>query len=118
MQRGNHIWRRRQCKGCNALFTTRELPSLDESIIVEYDVKLPEAFSRDRLFLSVYESCKHRTNALSDATGLTKTIIDQLVGTRPPGSLHRDVIAYQTYMILKRFDAVAATVYAAFHAVA
>jgi transcriptional regulator NrdR family protein len=74
-------------------------------------------FSRDHLFLSVYNSCKHRANAVSEASSLTQTIINKLVSERPDGIIDSKEIAKQTYLVLKHFDQAAATVYAAYHSV-
>ena len=71
-------------------------------------------FLRDKLLVSIYESCKHRPAALLDAGDLTRTIISKLVFS-DEGKIQSDDIAKATYDILLRFDPVAATFYKAFH---
>lgn len=72
-------------------------------------------FSRDRLFLSVYESCKHRPRAISEAAALTQTIINQLLASNTNGTVGSSEIAKQAHVVLERFDRTAATFYAAYH---
>jgi hypothetical protein len=72
-------------------------------------------FSRDQLFVSIYESCKHRSSAASDATALTLVVIGDLLALARSGILERDDVARVTHKVLKRFDAAAATYYAAYH---
>lgn len=72
-------------------------------------------FNRDQLFISVYESCRHRPTATADATGLTETAVSQIL-SRPRTSVveHKDIVEI-VHRALQRFDKVAATVYAAYH---
>jgi transcriptional regulator NrdR family protein len=71
-KRTNQVWRRRQCLKCTALFTTEE--KTDHTSLWKVKKNNEEtlvAFSRDKLFLSIYKSCEHRLNALADAASLT-----------------------------------------------
>jgi hypothetical protein len=72
-------------------------------------------FSRDNLFVSVYEACKHRSEALSNANALTQTIIGLLRGHIREGIIDRDTIVKIATLTLGRFDATAGTVYKAYH---
>lgn len=74
-----------------------------------------EPFSRDKLLVSVYDSLRHRKTALSDASGLTNTIIGRLLHMVENAQLSKNDIARTAIAVLKRFDAVAATHYGAFH---
>ena len=74
-----------------------------------------DPFSRDLLFVSIFESCKHRKTALADASALTLTIIGELVKIVEDGILERDTIVAVGTAVLERFDAAAATMYAAYH---
>jgi len=74
-----------------------------------------EPFSRDNLFISLYESCKHRQTAIEDAEGLLLAILPGLREQLHNGILTRNQIIETTLSVLKRFDAIAATVYAAYH---
>ncbi|HSW99258.1 MAG TPA: hypothetical protein VLF71_05480 [Candidatus Saccharimonadales bacterium] len=72
-------------------------------------------FSRDNLFASVHDSCKHRPSSIDDAGALTQTIIAKLVARQHGGIITRDDISRTTHAVLARFDTTAATVYAAYH---
>ena len=117
----NTTWRRRKCTICQALFTSFEGIDLAQSIVVSRSDS-PHAvspFTRDRLFMSIYESCKHRPDALSEASALTDTIIGKIVALIPKqharGVVVRDTIITESLAVLERFDTVAATYYRAYH---
>lgn len=114
-RRSNHIWRRRRCLSCLSIFTTEEHAELSGAIMVQYSSKSLRPFSRDQLFISIYESCKHRDSALRDATALTLIIIGSLLKHTRTGLLHREDIVKTAYVALTRFDAAAATYYHAYH---
>ncbi len=112
----NQVWRRRRCTRCGSDFTTHEVADLGSTIVVERsDSKKLVPFSRDLLFVSVYQSLKHRATALEDASALAQTIIAQLSGIAPHGKLDRDSIVAIVAATLERFDKDAATMYAAYH---
>jgi transcriptional regulator NrdR family protein len=99
---------------CNAIFTTNERPDLEQALSIRRNNAL-EPFSREVLLMSVYDSLKHRKTAVTDAVGLTTTIISQLSPFIADATLERDVLATVTAAVLSRFDSTAATVYRAFH---
>jgi len=72
-------------------------------------------FMRDRLFIDIYESCKHRSASANDASALTQVVIDQLAVDKGDGILRRGDIVSLTVKVLGRFDQTAAAVYAAYH---
>ena len=74
-----------------------------------------QPFYRDKLFLSIYDSLKHRKTAQMDATALADTIIGKLHSNSQGAGIERDYVADVTYKTLKLFDQVAATHYKAFH---
>ncbi|HEY8999421.1 MAG TPA: hypothetical protein VIM53_03845 [Candidatus Saccharimonadales bacterium] len=119
-RRGNGIWRRRECLACGAVFTSRELADLSESLRVAQNSskKKLAPFTRDRLFIDIYESCRHRPTALGDAASLTQTVIDKLLAATSNGVIERNEIVKASATILKRFDSAAATFYAAYHPIA
>ncbi len=110
-------WRRRQCTACQAVFTTREHASLDESFRFQSTDGTLEPFWRDKLFIDVYESCRHRKTAHTDATALTDTIVQQILKLpgAPTGLIARDPLVRLAIETLRRFDSAAATHFAAFH---
>jgi len=114
-KQSNQVWRRRSCAVCGNTFTTHEKVDLEGSISVRFSTKDIQPFSRDVLFISVYESCKHREDAIRDADGLTQTIISQLRPAIQDGALSRREVAEVTLETLRRFDSAAATIYAAYH---
>ena len=74
------------------------------------------AFNRDQLFMSIYDSVRHRPTALKDATSLTETVIGRLIAKQDrPGVITRDQIVTTAHELLKRYDKSAATAYLAFH---
>jgi transcriptional regulator NrdR family protein len=74
-----------------------------------------EPFSRDKLFLSLYESCEHRKTALGDARGLAETIISKLSAHLVDGAVTSGEITRVAQVALNRFDKAASTHYRAFH---
>jgi len=73
------------------------------------------AFERDKLFISLYESLRHRPAAASDARGLCDTVVAHIIKKATHGNISPRTIFSLTLNTLTRFDAAAATHYAAFH---
>ncbi len=113
-KRKNTVWRRRKCLSCGAIFTTTEITEGTQALSVSNGRGL-EPFLRDKLFISVYDSVKHRKSALADATGLTDTIVASIYALASAAAIEQGVIAEVTYSVLERFDSVAAMHYGAFH---
>lgn len=113
-KRTNGIWRRRNCMSCGTTFTSIESADLSSSITVSSNSQ-SEAFQRDKLFISIYDSLQHRKTAQMDATGLTDTIIRKLYPYAIDLSIEATTIITITYQTLQRFDKAAATHYKAFH---
>lgn len=113
-KRQRATWRRRACINCGSIFTTIEQVQTDTVLVVSKKNSL-EPFSRDKLFLSVYDSLKHRKTALSDATNLTATIWSKLSPHIDSASIDSLVIVEVAAAVLERFDRSAATHYRAFH---
>lgn len=110
----NSIWRRRNCNDCGAVVTTLEKLDASKAVMVTHKTR-QEAFSRDRLFVSLHDSLKHRKTALEDASALTDTIISHLYPLVHDAVLDRAVIIQESIKVLARFDAAASTQYAAYH---
>lgn len=113
-KRVNNIWRRRQCTDCGAIVTTTEKPDLFKSLLVRKG-KHYNPFSRDKLFLSIHDSLRHRKTVTSDATGLTETVLGRLLPLITQASLNTDEITCAAIKTLQHFDKAAATYYEAFH---
>jgi transcriptional repressor NrdR len=113
-KRSNAVWRRRQCQQCLATVTTVEKIDLETAIIVTHDTA-QEPFSRDKLFISIYESCKHRKDAQVSATMLTDTIIRQLYPLVQDASIAKKEIIRICAKTLQRFDHAAGVQYIAYH---
>lgn len=111
----NQTWRRRKCKDCQALFTSIEFIDLGGAISVKRTTDELQAFSRNKLFVSIYDSCRHRSHAAEDADSLTDTIIAQLLKELHSSLLSVETIIDTTTAVLRRFDEAAAVQYAAFH---
>lgn len=114
-RRSNKVWRRRQCKACGNVFTTIECPDLASSLLYISATGHLEPFSRDNLFVSVYDSLKHRKRAINDANALTETVISKLSDSVALAQLDRSLVVGTVTDVLKRFDKTAATVYQAYH---
>lgn len=114
-KKSNRIWRRRFCTDCQAVFTTIELYDPSQTWMVRGPLNKPNAFISEKLFLSIYESLKHRPSALLDAKYLTETVVNKLGRTTINGIISRDLITKTVSVSLNRFDKVAHTHYQAFH---
>lgn len=114
-KRRNQVWRRRQCVSCQALFTTEEGADYTAAWAVQGVEGGLEPFSRDKLFISMYESLKHRSAALADAGDLTDTVMQKLHKAQRDGVITHSSIIQTVEVALTRFDSVASTYYVAFH---
>lgn len=116
-KRANNVWRRRECIACHTVFSTVEAPDMELSITVKQIDGSLTPFLRDQIFVSVYDSLKYRKSALTDATGLTDTVLSNLYSLAEQSILDRDVIVTIVTTVLERYDSTAATHYKAFHPV-
>jgi transcriptional repressor NrdR len=114
-KRLNQVWRRRRCVNCGNTFTTHEIVDLGSSVVVRHPGGELTPFSRDALFVSIYESCKHRPDALSCSNALAQTVTGQLRDHISAGTLERDVIANVAATAVERFDPAAGVMYRAYH---
>ncbi len=114
--KANSVWRRRRCYACKAVFTTEEHASYESSFAMQYNASHIVPFERDMLFLSIYEACRHRKNAVSDAASLTTTVLSklQMIATSN-GAIQRNDIVRVTSETLKLFDNASAVHYLAYH---
>lgn len=113
-RRNNHVWRRRLCISCGAVFSTEEGAQLGLAWQVRSGRRL-RPFSRDKLLLSLYRSCEHRQTALEDAQGLSETIIRKLQPHMADGVIESRDIIQVAQVALNRFDKAASVYYGARH---
>lgn len=113
-KRDNRVWRRRHCEDCQAIFSTAETAELELAWQVS-DSGALRPFWRDKLFLSLYDSCRHRGTALSDAKGLTDTVIRKLAAHVAGGTMEKTDITGVVQVALNRFDKAASVYYEARH---
>ena len=113
--KSNQIWRRRLCKDCQALFTTIEFHDPAQTWLIKDPSGLSANFISEKLFLSIYESLKHRPSALLDAKHLTQTVINKLSRTTKNGLIDSRQITKTVTVSLNRFDKAACTHYLSFH---
>lgn len=116
-KKSNQTWRRRECQGCGAVFTSVEAIDLPTSLLFNPHQGHSEPFQREKLFVSVYEAVKHRNNAVEAATGLTGTIISKLLAKVENASINRQQVVSVTTEALKNYDRAASVQYQAYHPV-
>ena len=114
-KRAHATWRRHLCLQCGALFTTQERVDFAASVTFVGAKGTLNPFSREILLQSLYESLKHRSDALTEALHLTDTVIGQLLPHVSNARLARDDVARVSYQVLQRFDKAAAVTYRAYH---
>lgn len=110
----NQVWRRRRCQSCNAVFTTHEAADLNAALLVASGKQL-RPFVRDKLYLSIYSSLKHRKTAINDAGPLADTVISNITSLAQQSTIERSLIISSVTAVLTNFDTAAATHYQAFH---
>lgn len=110
----NNIWRRRKCRRCGGIFTTIEQVD-DNSLVIKTKDNLLHPFSSDELFLRIYDSCRHRKNAVTDARALTNTILGKIRTQIRHSVVLEDSLFDITAKILKRFDSTAYIYYRAYY---
>lgn len=115
-KRANQVWRRRRCLQCNNVVTTVEGLDYPASISFKPQTGVLQPFQRDILFISVYESLRHRKTAVSDAEALTATLLRSLPAYFDSSqAVARDTLVEAVARTLRRFDHAASVQYLAFH---
>jgi transcriptional repressor NrdR len=115
-KRANQVWRRRRCDNCQSVVTTVEGLDYAASLSIKTGTGALRPFQRDILFISVYDSLRHRKTAVSDAEALTATILRELPRTfTAERAVDRAELIRLVVSTLQRFDKAAAVQYAAFH---
>ncbi len=113
--RTNSTWRRRKCLRCGALITSIEQADYAKLWVISDNKGKLKPFKRDKLFVSIFNSLRHRNTALSDCEGLTATVISKLSKLPTKGQIGKEEIVNTTLTCLKHFDKAAAVQYKAYH---
>lgn len=109
------VWRRRKGMDSKIVFTTYERASLADNKPVLLQTG-KENFNLGKLLISIAKSLGHHPRSAEyDSLWLAQTVEDRLsLDDRP---LTPQLIAEETYVILKRFDAIAGIHYGATHGI-
>lgn len=102
-KRSNQVWRRRQCKACNAIFTTLEAVDLPKTLIVDSRGR-SEPFLPDKLYAEVLLALQDRKDAYEAAREVTNTVISELLKLPGHPVFEPQQISQETAKVLKRFD--------------
>lgn len=111
----NHVWRRRKCSSCGAVFTSNESVDYPKSFVLEMLDKSLRPFKKEQLFVSVLKCCEHRTSAIDDAVALTETILNKMIRSSDQSVIAAHHLCALTHETLQRFDHASAVQYAALH---
>lgn len=116
LKRNNSTWRRRKCLKCGAIFTTNEEAMYSSLVSIQKpSSKALDAFNRDNLYLSIYDSLRHRKMAINEASDLTETVISKLINKNNKALINLDLIKSIVYETLNNFDKTAAVHYKAYY---
>lgn len=113
-KRSNQTWRRRECIGCHAVFTTHEQIELTSTLTVMTPDNDLMPFMKERLFSSILFACEGLNDPYGTATELTATVISEL-RTKGGALLTNSDIASASGKILRRFNAKAFLKYVSQH---
>lgn len=102
---------------CHNIWSTIEAIDYLQALSVRKSASQIEPFVREKLLISVYESCKHRPHALEDAQALTATVITKLLTQVKDATLSIQEIIATTGTVLQHFDHAAHVHYSAYHQV-
>lgn len=116
-KRSNSVWRRRKCQRCRSITTTIEIIDLSSALVVTNDhTGSLQPFSREKLLISIYESCRHRTDAITDAKYLTQTVLDKLRPHIAQATINLNIITATVVQTLDAYDGTAAVYFRAYYA--
>jgi transcriptional regulator NrdR family protein len=86
-----------------AVFTTRERVDMPVSFRFETAFGTLEPFSEDRIYLDVYESLRHRADAVSEARAITHTIIASIQARKRLLISREDLLTIAS-KVIQRYD--------------
>ena len=113
-KRSNQVWRRRQCKRCQAIFTSHEALELSSALFVQSGGST-KPFLPDKLYTEVLLALQDRPGCYSEARELTDTITQKLLKSAEKPYLQPFQISKTAAEVLKRFNKRAWLRYAAEH---
>jgi transcriptional repressor NrdR len=99
------IWRRRRCKHCGESFTTYEAPDLGFLSVLKRSGR-PEAYSRPKLYSSLYKAFDAATGQADAIDAVTDTVEAKILDRRNR-HIASDDIARIVLITLKHFSATA-----------
>ena len=116
LNRSNGTWRRRNCSICGVTFSSIESPDYSSAWVVsKKHSKALEPFNFNKLYISIYESLKHREKAIIEAEHLTNTIINSLSKIAMDGYINIDSLQNEAFNVLDKFDNIGALHYKAYY---
>lgn len=112
-KRTNSVWRRRQCKKCDAIWTTTERLQGSGTYKIKADKHLID-FHPEILLISLYEALKHRKTPEIDAQYVYGTVLANIQNAKEP-VFTTNQIAKECYGVLKNYDKLSADLYKTLH---
>jgi transcriptional repressor NrdR len=113
-KRSNHVWRRRQCEACKAVFTTHEAIDLTQALLVD-SRGTTGPFLPDLLFTDVLLALQDRKDVYVASREITNTVVQKLLKHPDNPLFLPKTISHSTAEVLKRFDKRAYLRYSAEH---
>ena len=114
-RRLNRVWRRHRCTNCGCVFTSSESFDENKMWVVKDKVGSITPFMKENLFISIYNSCKHRPSAIVDAKNLTDTVISKIIKLKLGTEISKKDLEKVAHNVLLHFDKVAAIYYEAYY---
>jgi len=114
-RRNQLIWRRRQCLNCGRIWSSYETSDPSTLIVVKSKDDQLVPFDRDKLFVSIYNSCQHRVQPIKDTSALCATIMPAVYKAQVDGVIGHQQLIHIVAQTLSRFDQAATVHYQAFH---
>ncbi len=113
-RRNNHVWRRRQCLACHAVFTTHESVELESSLSVIKEGR-NQPFLPDLLLKELMAALQDRKDVYTASREVLGTITRKLLALPQKPLFQPADISEITAAVLKRFDRQAYLRYLADH---
>jgi len=111
--KSNSVWRRRECKSCQAIWTTEEHLLAPSVFKVSRNDQILD-FAPEKLTASLATALRHRKSADRDAKHLTRTIMNKLQQNQQQ-IIPITLIIDTSHIVLRNYDKLAADLYKATH---